>query len=1465
LRGFRIELGEIESTLRQYEAVEEAVVVLYRKDDKPESPRLAAYVTLTTQLGGEENLLHAWLKSRLPEYMIPAGFTMLEEFPLTPNGKIDRKALPEPDLSIRAEHQEPRTETEQLLCILWSQVLRSEVTSINTHFFEAGGYSLLITQLVSRIRESFGIEIPLRELFEQPILRKQAAWLDKQQRNSELPSIRPLADGEPLVLSFAQQRWWFLAQLEGQSATYNTTAALNLEGRLNVTALEQTLTSIIQRHHNLRLCFPVVDGEATVQLNDVYNPLRVVDLSQYPETEQHQRVTESIARHAQTPFDLSTGPLLSALLLKLGEQDHVFLFNMHHIISDGWSTGVLIRELSHLYNAYAQEWAAPTANKWVAPTAHKGEPGLPELPIQYTDYAAWQRGWLEGEVLDRQLSYWTGKLAGAPELLELPTDYPRPAIQRYRGTYIRHTLEQELSQGIKQVSRQHGVTVFMTLMAAFTVLMARYSGQTDIMVGTPIANRTHHHTEDLIGFFVNTLVLRTHINGEQRFSELLKQVKQTALEAYSHQDIPFEYLVEQLNPVRRLSHSPLFQVILELQNAPEETLELTGLKLSSPESRHTVAKFDLTLTVREHGNGFVWGWEYNTDLFRPETISRMSHHFQVLLKGILQNPEQSLYQIPVITEVEKDQLMEWNRTEVDYPLMSARTPGTIVDLFGEQVEKTPDHAAVVFEEQQLGYLELDRKSDRLAYDLMMLGVGPETLIVILARRSIDFLIAVLGIFKAGGAYLPLNPAHPVQRIRQVLADSEVPFILTANEFQPTAAQAADLNSKRQPRILGLEDLLKTAGTEKDLPPHRSPGNLAYVIYTSGSTGIPKGVMLEHRGMLNHLYAKIDALDLTANDSVVQNASQTFDISVWQFLAILMVGGCVHIFNDETASDPLQLLRQVAQQKLTVLEVVPSFLRVMLEEVVSRPDTHLDLSHLRWLIPTGEALPPELCIQWLDSYPDTPLLNAYGPTECSDDVSHYRIDRVLNDDMTRIPIGKPVNNMRLYVLDTYLQLVPIGIAGELYVAGTGVGRGYLKDPQKTAETFIPDPFSHEPGARLYKTGDIACYLSDGNLDFLGRVDKQIKVRGFRIELSEIEVTMNRHEIVKEAVVLLNNQENNPRLIAYVTFLMPIDDAAGVLRTWLMDRLPEYMVPAGFMVLDKLPLTPNGKIDRNALSELDLTIQAEKQVPGTETERLLCILWSEVLNIEVTDIQSIFFEVGGTSLSAIRLGSRIFKTFGVKMPLPVLFEHPLLKDQAQWLDNQQQGSELPPIVPLAEGTPLVLSFAQQRLWFLAQLEGQSATYNITAALNLEGQLDVTALERTLTSLIKRHHSLRLCFPAVDGKATVQLNDVYNPLSVIDLSEYPETEQHRQMAESIAGHARIPFDLNTGPLLSTRLLKLGKREHILLFNMHHIIGDGWSMGILVREWSQLYNAYSQNQTFRLPPLAIQYTDYAAWQRSW
>ncbi len=1368
--------------------------------------------------------------------MMPASFTVLDKLPLTPSGKIDRKALPAPDLTIQAEQLAPRSETERLLCNLWSQVLRIEIMSVNSNFFEAGGHSLLATQLVSRIRETFQVEMPLRVIFECAIVQEQAKWLDKQQRGSELPPIMPLAEGEPLVWSLTQQRLWFLAQLEGISATYNMPTALHLSGHFNETALQRAIIALIQRHDSLRLSFPVVDGPAGLKLGEVYNPLCVTDISELSEIEQQRQVTQWIASHVQTPFDLCTGPLLSLRLLKLGKQEQILLFNMHHIISDGWSMGVLIRQFGQLYNAYAQNQV----------------PQLSKLPIQYTDYAAWQRNWLQGKVLERQLAYWSGKLDGVPELLELPTDYPRPAVMRYQGQNQQSTLDQELTLSIKQLSQQYGVTIFMTLLAAFKVLLYRYSDQNDLVVGSPIANRTLHQTEDLIGFFVNTLVLRTQVAFDQTFTSLLKQVRTMALEAYSHQELPFEYLVEQLNPSRSMSHSPLFQVMFILQNVPHEALELKDLKISFLESDNATAKFDLTLSIMESGEVLICDWEYNTDLFRADTIARMAEHFQVLLDGIIENPEQLLSQLPLLTETEQHQLVAWNRTDTDYP-----SDQTIVDLFQAQVDKTPDNIAVIFENQHLSYFELNSKANQLAHYLMTLGVGAETLVGICVERSFSMVIGLLGVLKAGGAYVPLDPDYPAARLAFMLEDSGVLVLLSQSrvieQLPASKAKVISLDSEWE----------KIAVYSKKNPVRQSLStNLAYVIYTSGSTGMPKGVMVEHRSLFNHMQWMHNTFPFTAQDQVLQKTPVSFDASVWEFYAPLLIGGTLLMAKPGGQQDAEYLVTMLIENRVTALRVVPSLLKMLLNT-----EGFQQCTDLRYLFCGGEPLTNGLRQAFYNTNLQTQFYNFYGPTEATIIASYWFCDQKI----LPIAIGKPISNIQIYILDANHNPTPFGIPGELCIAGAGLARGYLNRPELTADKFIEiEVFGRSQ--RIYKTGDLARYLPDGNLEYLGRLDHQIKLRGFRIELGEIEATLSQHGAIADAAVVLHDPDDNPRLVAYVSVisdqLSVISDQLSViseLRAWLKERLPEYMMPASFTVLDKLPLTPNGKIDRKALPAPDLIIQVEQLAPRSETERLLCNLWSQVLRIEITSVNSHFFEAGGHSLLATQLVSRIRETFQVEMPLRIIFECAILQEQAEWLDKQQRGEELPPIMPLAKGDPLVWSFAQQRLWFLAQLEGISATYNIPAALRFSGPLNETALQRAIIALIQRHDSLRLGFPVVDGKAELKLGEVYNPLNVTDLCELSEIEQQRSKTEWIANHAQTLFDLSTGPLLSLRLIKLGKQEHILLFNMHHIISDAWSMGVLIREFGQLYNAYVQNQVPQLSEPSIQYADYAAWQRNW
>ena len=1006
-------------------------------------------------------------------------------------------------------------------------------------------------------------------------------------------------------LSFAQQRIWFLDQLEPGSASYNVPRAIRLTGHLKVEVLRQTLKAIVQRHESLRTTFMAVDGAPVQVIGDSAQlEMPVIDLSELSERE--AEAEELIRQEARQPFDLAAGPICRAKLVKLSEDEHVLLLTMHHIISDGWSKGVLFREIGALYDAFSAGQSSP----------------LPELPIQYADYALWQREWMQGEVLEKHLSYWKNQLADGPAVLELPADRPRPAVQSNRGATHRIVLSQDLSQDLRALSRREGVTLFMTLLAAFNTMLWRYTGQEDMVVGSLIANRNRIETEGLIGIFINALAIRADLSGNPSFRELLKRTSEVALESYAHQDLPFEKLVEAIQPERDLSRAPLFQVMFNVQNTPKKTLELTGLTLAPVTVDWHTSLLDLTLTMSDGEDGLTGVVEYSTDLFDESTISRMMGHYQTLLEGIAADPEQRLSELPLLTKAEEHQFTEWNNSAREYPLGQC-----FHQLFEEQVKRIPDAIAVVSKDQRLTYFELNRRANRLAWFLVKQGIGPDAIVTLLAERGIQFLTAILAVFKAGGAYLPLDPLHPATRIRQVIEQSKTNIVLATSQFAPTLSQALEPIPKQQrPKVFRLEEVLTQEREEVNLPLRCSPKDLAYVIFTSGSTGMPKGAMVEHVGMLNHLLAKIDDLHLTEFDVIAQTASQCFDISVWQFLASLVVGGRVHICEDEISHDPARLLEQIDLKAISIVEVVPSLLRVMLENESSRRD----LSSLRWMIVTGEAVPPKLVYDWLNSYSKIPLLNAYGPTECSDDVTHYVMDQPTFAADSQVPIGRPISNMRIYVLDSRLSPVPINVAGELFVGGIGVGRGYLNDANRTAEAFVSDHFSQEPGARLYKTGDLARYLPDGNIEFLGRIDHQVKVRGFRIELGEIEAVINQHSTVRETVVMAREDKpGDKRLVAYL--VIDQNSASGIveLRSHLKEKLPDYMIPSAFVVLDKLPLTPNGKVDRRALPQPEQSRPESEETyvaPRTQVEEMLAAIWAEVLNIESVGIDDNFFELG-----------------------------------------------------------------------------------------------------------------------------------------------------------------------------------------------------------------------------------------------
>ncbi|MGB8476151.1 MAG: amino acid adenylation domain-containing protein, partial [Candidatus Acidiferrum sp.] len=977
----------------------------------------------------------------------------------------------------------PRTPTEELLAEIWAQLLDLERVGVHDNFFNLGGHSLLATQAVSRMREAFQVEIPLRRLFEVPTVAGLAESIEAAHQagqNMLAPPILPVPRNGDLALSFAQQRIWFFDQLEPGLSAYNIPAAVRLKGPLNLAALEQSLNEIVKRHESLRTTFVKVDGRpAQVIAPTLTIKLPVVDLRKLPASEKETEIRRLVTAEAQRPFHLSQGPLVRGTVLRLGDEEHVGLLTMHHIVSDGWSTGILVREVATLYVAFCAGGSSP----------------LPALPIQYVDFAHWQRQWLQGEVLETQIAYWKERLAGAPALIDLPTDLPRPAVQTFRGAHQSLVLPKYLKDGFKALGRQEGVTLFMTLLAAFKVLLYRYTSQDDLIVGTPIANRDRLETEGLIGFFVNALVLRTDLSGNPSFRELLRRVRQVCLAAYSHQDLPFDRLVEELHLKRDLSRNPLFQVMFALQNAPLRPLELPGLNLSPVEGDSETAHFDLTLQIVDTEQELTATFVYNTDLFEAGTIARMLGNFQTLLDAMVADPEQRLSDLPLLTETERQQLLvEWNGTKTD-----CLRDLCIHQLFEAQVKRTPDAIAVVFETEQLTYGELNRRANRLAHHLLALGVGPEVLVALCMERSLEMVIGLLAILKAGGAYVPLDPAYPKERLAFMLKDAQVPVLLTQERL---VARFAEYDTK----VICLDSGWETTARESGENPGSStlPENLAYVIYTSGSTGEPKGVLVSHGAIADHCRNAQRYYELDSRDVVLQFASLSFDVSLEEILPTLIVGARLVIMGTNVWH-PTEFHRKISEFGLTVLNLPTAYWQELAREWAGVSELVPNIRP-RLFIVGGDTMLPDVLKFWQRTPANSiRLLNAYGPTETTITATAFEIAPRPGENTTDqwVPIGRPLPNRAIYILDQHGHPVPIGVHGHLHIGGVSLARGYLNRPELTAEKFIPDPFSAEPGARMYKTGDLARYRPDGNIEFLGRADHQVKIRGFRIELGEIE--------------------------------------------------------------------------------------------------------------------------------------------------------------------------------------------------------------------------------------------------------------------------------------------------------------------------------------------------------------------------
>ncbi|WP_302216612.1 non-ribosomal peptide synthase/polyketide synthase [Streptomyces sp. JUS-F4] len=1347
---------------------------------------------------------------RLPESMVPSAVVVLDRLPLTPNGKLDRKALPAPNYTVLSGGRAPRTPQEEVLCGLFAEVLGVPRVGVDDGFFDLGGHSLLVTRLVSRIRSVLGVEVAIATVFDAPTVADLAQRLDQQ--DEVRPALVRMPRPHHIPLSFAQRRLWFLHKLEGPSATYNMPLVLRLGGRVDPSALLDALRDVVGRHESLRTVFPAQDGRPEQVVLDPDD----IELGWTVQSSTEAELPAELEAAASHPFDLATDIPVRGSLFDCGDEQ-VLMILVHHIAGDGWSVGPLARDIVAAYSARCA-----------------GEvPSWTELPAQYADYTLWQRELLGDEsdpdsVLSGQVDYWTGQLAGSPDLLSLPADRPRPAVSSYQGSYVTFAIGRELHRDLAALASGNGATVFMVLQAATAAFLTRMGAGTDIPLGTPVAGRTDEAMDDLVGLFVNTFVLRTDTSNDPTFLELMAQVRETSLAAYAHQDVPFEYLVEVLNPRRSLSHHPLFQVMLALQNAPLADFELPGLQVSAEQVDLGVSKVDLSLNVveRHDESGVPAGinalLEYATDLFDRSTVESLVARWLRLLEHVVSDPGRPISEAEILLEGERIRLLTaCSDTAPETPF------ATLADLFSERARSVPDAVAVVCGGGvSVSYGELNSRANRLAHHLIERGVGPERVVGVLLPRSVDMVVAVLAVLKAGGAYLPLDPAYPAERLEFMLTDAR-PLLVLDQDFL-----AAD----------------RSAYPAEDPQTRLEPSHPAYLIYTSGSTGRPKGVLVSHSGVAAMAATQRSRMAVSAESRLLQVASLSFDVSFADLCTAFVAGAALVLpGRDDAAGEAL--LGVLADRRITHVQMPVAVLRSI---PLDRPESVLP--DLATVVLGGETCTPELAAKW--AVGRRRVINAYGPTEST--VVATMSEALSADALSAggvAPIGRPFPHIRVYVLDARLRPVPPGVAGELYVSGTGLARGYWDRPGLTAERFVACPF--EPGARMYRTGDLVRWNRDGDLEFAGRTDEQVKVRGFRIEPGEVEAVLTGHPAVAQAVVVA--REDTPgdtRLVAYAVTVADDDAAGQELRAHVAGLLPGYMVPSAVVVLDRLPLTPNGKLDRKALPAPDYAALSRGRAPRTPREEVLCGLFAEVLGVPRVGVDDGFFELGGHSLLVTRLASRIRSVLGFEVAIATVFDAPTVADLAQRLD--QQDEVRPALVRMPRPHHIPLSFAQRRLWFLHKLEGPSATYNSPLVLRLTGRLDQPALRAALLDVVRRHESLRTVFPEQDGEPRQSVIEHDR----VRLTWETRSVSEQELPDALKIAAGYEFDLSSEIPVRAWLFASGD-DHVLMILLHHIATDGWSTGPLAADLVAAYAARSAAQAPSWAELPVQYADYTLWQR--
>ncbi|MDU0154791.1 surfactin non-ribosomal peptide synthetase SrfAA [Bacillus cabrialesii] len=1400
VRGYRIELGEIEAVIQQAPDVAKAVVLA--RPDEQGNLEVCAYVVQKPDSEFAPASLREHAARQLPDYMVPAYFTEITEIPLTPSGKVDRRKLFA--LEVKAvsgtAYTAPRNETEKAIAAIWHDVLNVEKAGIFDNFFETGGHSLKAMTLLTKIHKETGVEIPLQFLFEHPTIASLAEETDHRESRA-FAAIEPAEKQEHYPLSLAQQRTYIVSQFEDAGVGYNMPAAAILEGPLDIQKLERAFQELIRRHESLRTSFVLDNSTPRQNIHDSVNfNIEMINRS--------GRSDETVMTSFVRRFDLAKAPLFRIGLMELGENRHMLLFDMHHLISDGVSIGIILEELARIY---------------------KGEQ-LPELRIQYKDYAVWQSGQAaEGYQKDR--AYWKETFAGELPVLQLLSDYPRPPVQSFEGDRVSIKLDAGLKDRLYRLAEQNGATLYMVMLSAYYTLLSKYTGQDDIIVGTPTAGRNHSDTEGIVGMFVNTLAIRGEVKQDETFTRLIARVRKQVLDAFSHQDYPFEWLVEDLNIPRDVSRHPLFDTMFSLQNATEGIPAVGDLALSVHETNFKIAKFDLTLQARETDEGIEVDLDYSTKLFKQSTADRLLNHFARLLEDVAAEPEKQISEYKLLFEEESaSQIQQFNPERTPYP-----KDKTIVQLFEEQAAKTPDHPALQYEGESLTYRELNERANRLARGILSVGAGEGRTAAVLCERSMDMIVSILAVLKAGSAYVPIDPEHPIQRMQHFFRDSGAKVLLTQKTLK-ALAEEAEFGGVI---VLADEEESYHADAQNLALPLDSAA-MANLTYTSGTTGTPKGNIVTHANILRTV-KETNYLSITEQDTILGLSNYVFDAFMFDMFGSLLNGAKLVLIPKETVLDMARLSRVIERENISILMITTALFHLLVD---LNPAC---LSTLRKIMFGGERASVEHVRKALQMVGKGKLLHMYGPSESTVFATYHPVDE-LEQHTLSVPIGKPVSNTEVYILDRAGHVQPAGIAGELCVSGEGLVKGYYNRPELTEEKFVPHPFTS--GERMYKTGDLARWLPNGDIEFIGRIDHQVKIRGQRIELGEIEHQLQTHDRVQETVVLAVDQGAGDKLLcAY--FVGEGDISSQALREHAAKDLPAYMVPAVFIQMDELPLTGNGKIDRRALPLPDASVSrgVSYVAPRNETEQKVADIWAQVLQAEQVGVYDHFFDIGGHSLAGMKMLALIHQELGVELSLKDLFQSPTVEGLAQVIASAEKGTAIS-ISPAKKQDTYPVSSPQKRMYVLQQLEEAQTSYNMPAVLRLTGELDVERLNSVMQQLMQRHEAFRTTFEIINGETVQRIWEEAD--CEVAYFEAAEEETERIVSEFIK-----PFKLDRLPLFRMGLIKHSDTEHVLLFDMHHIISDGGSVGVLIEELSTLYDGET------LEPLRIQYKDYAVWQQ--